>query len=286
MENATKYVLVGIDGTPEGQLALRWAVDAAGRRGLAVRVVRAYLSQVSQWPAIGAEGYIPDPPPVELYQAELDAAVDFVRDRLGYQNGSGWLTQQAAADAILLEGADAELVVVGTRSRNKLSAAILGSVATAVTAKCDRPVVVVRGDRRTGPILVGTDGSADSDEALAFAFDEAERSGTALNVVYCWQPQDRHEAPIESTRHLLRDWLAESLAPYDGKYPSVQVRASVVEGRAASKLTELTAESSLAVVGSRGRGGVAGLLLGSVSQSLLHHADCPVAVVHEPRDDS
>ena len=284
MENAKRFVLVGVDGAPEGQLALRWAVDAADRRQAAVRVVRSYLSELSQWPATGAEGYLSEPPPIEKYQAELDAAVDYVRDRLGYENGSGWLTEQRAADAILTEAAEAELVVVGTKSRSKLSAAVLGSVATAVTAKSPRPVVVVRGDRRTGPVLVGTDGSPDSDEALKFGFEEADKTGTALDVAYCWHPQDRHGTPIASARKALQDWLAESLTPYGEQYPSVVVQASVVEGRAAQRLTELTSTASLAVVGSRGRGGVAGLLLGSVSQSLLHHADCPVAVVRHPKE--
>jgi nucleotide-binding universal stress UspA family protein len=119
---------------------------------------------------------------------------------------------------------------------------------------------------------------------LTFAFEEAGRSRTALDVVYCWHPQDRHDAPIASTRKLLQDWLAESLAPYRDKYPSVVVHAKVVEGRAAQRLAELTSAASLAVVGSRGRGGVTGLLLGSVSQSLLHHADCPVAVVRQSKE--
>ena len=249
MEQAKKFILVGVDESPESQLALRWAVEAAGRREVAVRVVRAYLSQASQWPAMGAEGYIADPPPVERYQAELDAAVDFVRDRLGYDNGSGWLAEQGAADAILSEAPEAELVVVGTKSRNKLSAVILGSVATAVTAKSPRPVVVVRGEQRAGAILVGTDGSADSEEAIVFGFEEAAKSGTELNVVYCWHPQDRHDAPVASTRKLLLDWLAESLAPYRDKYPSVAVRAVVVEGRAGQRLAELSGAASLVVVG-------------------------------------
>jgi len=77
----------------------------------------------------------------------------------------------------------------------------------------------------------------------------------------------------------LKNWLAESLAPYRDKYPTVQAHASVAEGRPSAELVALSETASLVVVGSRGRGGVAGLLLGSVSQSLLHHADSPVAIV-------
>jgi nucleotide-binding universal stress UspA family protein len=97
--------------------------------------------------------------------------------------------------------------------------------------------------------------------------------------VYCWHPQDQHADSIASTEGLLKNWLAESLAPLRDKYPIVRAQASVIEGRASAQLVGLSADASLVVVGSRGRGGVAGLLLGSVSQSLLHHADSPVAIV-------
>jgi nucleotide-binding universal stress UspA family protein len=280
-----KYILVGVDDTPESQLALQWAVEVAEARGSAVRVVRGYLNELSRWPALGVEGYVPPPMPLDKYQHELDAAVQYARDRLGYEGGSGWLANSDPANAILIEAEQAEMVVLGTRSRNKMSAAVLGSVATSVAAKAPCPVVVVRGERRTGPVVVGTDGSPDSEEALAFGFEEAARSGNELIVTYCWQPQIQHVAPIESTHRLLMDWLAESLEPYREKYPAVRVKASVLEGRASAQLVELSGDASLVVVGSRGRGGVAGLLLGSVSQSLLHHADSPVAVVrrHEER---
>ena len=274
-----KYILVGVDDTSESQLALHWAVDAAEGRGLAVRVVRAYLNELSRWPALGVEGYVPPPMPLDKFQHELDDAVQYARDRLGRDGGSGWLASSDAANAILLEADQAELVVVGTRSRNKMSAAVMGSVATSVAAKAPCPVVVVRGERRTGPVVVGSDGSTESTEAVEFAFEEAARTGQPLRVVYCWQPLDQHVSPIASTEELLTNWLAESLEPYRDKFPTVRVTASLLEGRATARLNELSEDASLMVVGSRGRGGVTGLLLGSVSQSLLHHADAPVAVV-------
>ena len=274
-----RYILVGVDETPESQIALRWAVDAAEGRGSAVRVVRAYMDELNQWPALGVEGYVPPPMPLDLYQAELDAAVQYARDRLGDDGGSGWLANSDPSSAILAEAPDAELVVVGTRSRNKMSAAVLGSVASSVSASAPCPVVVVRGERRTGPVVAGADGSPESDEAVGLAYEEAARTGQPLMVVHCWQPQEQHGESVESTHQLLENRLAESLASYREKYPTVEARASVVEGRASAELIELSATASLVVVGSRGRGGVTGLLLGSVSQSLLHHADSPVAIV-------
>lgn len=277
MYEGKKFVLVGVDETPESQLALHWAVDAARAGGTGVRVVRAYLPQVGQWPATGAEGYISHTP-VDEYQTELDAAIAYVRDRLGYEAGSGWLACENATDAILAEAPQAAMVVIGTRAHHRLGT-VLGSVATAVTARATCPVVVVRGAARTGPILVGTDGSPDSERAVEFAFEYARRVEVPLSVVYCRQPQSCGEGAGDEAQSLLHGWLAESLTTYCDKYPGVKVRTKVVEGRPATALAELTSDASLVVVGSRGRGGVAGLLLGSVSQSLLRHADCPVIVV-------
>ncbi|WP_242002139.1 universal stress protein [Kribbella steppae] len=277
-DGSAKFVVVGIDETSESQLALRWAVAAAEARGLGVRVVRAYLNQAVHWPAIDVEGHVPTPP-VDEFQAELDAAVAYVRDRLGYDAASGWLAYEPPAEAILTESSDAELVVLGSRVHHRLQAAVLGSVVTSVTARATCPVVVVKGNAHDGPIVVGTDGSEDSEAALEFAFEEAARSHAPLSVVYCWQPSDRHDRAVEDTEALLRNWLAESLEPLRAKFPAVAVRAEVVGGRPATTLAEHAGGASLAVVGSRGRGGVRGLLLGSVSQSLLHSATCPVAVV-------
>jgi nucleotide-binding universal stress UspA family protein len=240
------------------------------------------MSQGSQWPAPGAEGFIHPQPPTDQYQAELDAAVDYVRDRLGYNAGSGWLAAASPAEAILIEGARAEMIVLGAGTRNRLEAAILGSVVTSVTARATCPVAVVTGEKHDGPIIVGTDGSSHSDDAVAFAFEEADRTGRALTVVYCWNPADRHDRPAAEAHELLHDWLADSLEPYEQKYPRVHVRSKVIENRPAVALAAMTEGASLAVVGSRGRGGVRGLLLGSVSQSLLHHANCPVVIVRRP----
>jgi nucleotide-binding universal stress UspA family protein len=284
MESARRSIVVGIDGGSESQVALRWAVDAAAARGRAVRVVYAYVDDAVEWPSVAAEGYISEPQ-MDRYQSELDNAVEFVRDRLGYENGSGWLARNTAAHAILSEATGAALVVLGSRAHSKLGAALLGSTATAVSAKAPCPVVLVRGAPATGPVLVGTDGSPHSEAAVLFAFEEAARSGNPLEVVYCWQPLARPEGAIADAEKQLRDWLDETVAPYREKFPGVAVRAEVAEGRAASVLAERSSSCSMVVVGSRGRGGVAGLLLGSVSQSLLHNVSCPVAVVRPTKDE-
>ncbi|MEI8406644.1 MULTISPECIES: universal stress protein [unclassified Kribbella] len=208
-----KYIVVGVDETRESQIALQWAVEAARTRGAAVRVVRSvYSTPVVYWPTIGAEGYIPVPP-LDQCQAELDEAVDYVRDRLGNDAGSGRLAYESPAMAILEHAEGAEMIVLGTKSPNRWQAAVMGSVVTAVTARASCPVAVVRGEQHDGPIVVGTDGSADSEAAVEFAFEEANRSGRPLTVVYCWQPIDRHDQPVADTHAVLRYWLTEASVP-------------------------------------------------------------------------
>jgi nucleotide-binding universal stress UspA family protein len=134
-------------------------------------------------------------------------------------------------------------------------------------------------------VVVGVDGSRLSEAALAFAVDTAVRRGTSLVAVHAWQ--DTADPRVAA----LIDWeavaveeaavLAERLAGWQDKNPDLTIERRVVRDSPAHELTALSATAQLVVVGSRGRGGFAGLLLGSVSQALLRHAACPVAVVRE-----
>jgi nucleotide-binding universal stress UspA family protein len=133
------------------------------------------------------------------------------------------------------------------------------------------------------PVVVGVDGSPTSEVALAFAYDEADRRGVALVAVHTWL-----DDMLEPTLAAMIDWdaietderalLAERLAGWSEKHPDVEVRRLVTRDRPARVLVEESVGAQLVVVGSRGRGGVTGLLLGSVAHALLHHAHCPVAV--------
>jgi nucleotide-binding universal stress UspA family protein len=139
---------------------------------------------------------------------------------------------------------------------------------------------------------VGVDGSPASDSALGFAFEEASLRGTGLTVVHAWTMPvstgpgdilplvyDIDEVNAEETR-----LLAETVAGWQEKYPDVRVHRVVAHGAPAHELVQRSAGAELLVVGSRGRGGFRGLLLGSVSQAAIHHAQCPVAVVRtQPR---
>lgn len=267
MNAQAEQIVIGIDEMPQSRLALRWAVEAAVGRGAVVRVVRACLDDTGRLP-------------VDDCQAELEAAVSYAADRLGEGRASGRLVRRTAARALLGEAADAELIVLGDRG----GTTEFGSVAAAVIAGSPCSVLVLRGNNWPGRIVIGTDGSANCDEPVAFAFEEADRAGVPLTVAYCWQPLHAYdeELAIAKKRALLETWLADAVRSYREKYPGVRVRIRVVMGRPAAALAPLTRGSSLLVVGSRRHGRVGGPPVGSVGQDLLHQASCSIAVVHGP----
>jgi nucleotide-binding universal stress UspA family protein len=189
---------------------------------------------------------------------------------------------------LLAEARDAVLLVLGNRGLGGFAGLLLGSAAVQVSAHADCPVLVVRGEPRAdGPVVVGVDGSELSDLAVGFAVEEAARRGTALVAVHAWL----HPVPLGpgDVLPLVYDLdalaaeeervLAEAVAGYAERYPEVPIRQQLVRGNPSRVLVDASAEAQLVVVGARGRGGLAGMLLGSVSHAVLHHARCPLAIV-------
>jgi nucleotide-binding universal stress UspA family protein len=290
-----RAVVAGVDGSECGLQAVRWAAAEASRRHLPLRLVAAHA-----WPSGGLVG---DPGLGVDYRAVLRDVV------VGHLAAAGAEALQAAPGleveqvevtgypepVLQAESARAEMVVLGDRGLGGFTGLLIGSVAVAVTARASCPVVVVRGpepDRtpQLEPVVVGVDGSPTSEAAVAFAFEEASLRHVPLVAVHVWR-----DLLVDPTMAPLLDWdaieaderevLAERLAGWSQKYPDVSVRRLVVRDRPAGALVEESGRAQLVVVGSRGRGGFQGLLLGSVSQALLHHAHCPVAVVRPTSGD-
>ena len=163
---------------------------------------------------------------------------------------------------------------------------VVGSIAMAVTTHGHCPVVVVRGPaqdvppRQDGPVVVGVDGSPNSQAALSFAFETAALRGASLTVVHAWSDRPLRDLPMDW--QLMQDEseaLSRLLVDDRARYPDVPVEQVVVRDGPAHVLLEHARTAQLVVVGSRGRGGFRGLLLGSTSQAMIHHAACPVVVV-------
>lgn len=149
------------------------------------------------------------------------------------------------------------------------------------------PVVVVRepvGASEDLPVVVGVDRSSHSEAAVAFAYEVASLRGAPLAAVHTWSVWlfNTRMGPLmdwEPIQTREREVLAERLAGWSEKFADVPVRRVVYRDRPARSLLEQAAHAQLLVVGSRGRGHLTGLVLGSVSHAVLHRAACPVAVV-------
>jgi nucleotide-binding universal stress UspA family protein len=287
--NADLPIVVGVDGSAQSLAAVDLGAREARLHGRPLRLVHAFV-----WPLLGVYvGPSPEGPPEGGLAAEADR---LVVDALARARGAGLIATGEVVTGpvvpVLLDEAQrAELVVLGDRGLGGFTGLLVGSVAVQVAAHAPGPVLVARGTpREDGPVLVGVDlsddGAAD-DPAVEFAFAEAAARGAELVALHTWSgrlpPEAEAELPLvydaEDVQAEQSRRLTESIAGVRKRYPEVDLRPWVKPGRAARILVEASAAAQLVVVGARGRGGFAGLLLGSVSQAVLHHAGCPVAIV-------
>ncbi|MFF8393832.1 universal stress protein [Streptomyces sp. NPDC016172] len=284
-------VVVGVDGSASGLAAVEVAAREARLRDAELRVVHAFL-----WPAMHPPpGPFPLGPPAGGVRNTVEHLVAEAVKRAKTTEAEIQVSHAVVTGEPLkvleAQSRAAELVVVGSRGMGGFAGLLAGSTAVhlAVHGRC--PVLVVREELRAdGPVVVGVDGSPAGEKAVDFAFTEAALHGTGLMAVHGWTmgSAPRPAAWDASVRYTNRSadlaqgeerLLAEALAGHRERYPDVTVRQEVVHGGTREALIEASRSARLMVVGARGRGGFAGLLLGSVSQALLHHAHCPVAVV-------
>ncbi|MGC4807441.1 universal stress protein [Micromonospora sp. DT233] len=280
-------ILVGYDGSVDATRALDWALEEAEQSGRPVR-----LAYVFEWVTVAGwvgPGLAPGSWPDDTARQEVEALVDrAVLDAASARPTvivHGEVLDGPPALVLGERSASAGLLVLGSRGHGGFGGLLAGSTAVSVSAHAHCPVVVVRdGDvatGRTGRVLVGVDGSPTSLLALGFAMERAAQRGVPLQVVRAWEPAANGGLAPDNAVAAERAALDEPLARWRETYPDVEVTVDVVTGRPAGALVEASRDAQLVVVGTRGRGGLRGMLLGSVSQQLLQHAHCPVAVVRE-----
>lgn len=286
-------VVVGIDGSPASLEAVAVAGREARMRATGLRVVHAFFRPMMRAPL---DPFSMGPPEGGLRSQALELVDEAVRH--AREAEPDVVTEGAAVTGDTLpvmveESRGAALAVVGSRGLGAFVGLLLGSTAVQLAAHSHCPVLVVRGagdPAREGPVVAGVDGSGAGDAAIEFAFAEAAMRGTGIVAVHAWSPwkvevpppQDPAAPYASGAGDLAANeerLLAEALAGRQERYPDVSVDRRVLRGGPREALIEASREAGLVVVGARGRGGFTGMLLGSVSQALLHHADCPVAVV-------
>ncbi|MGW6542075.1 universal stress protein [Streptomyces massasporeus] len=287
----TGLVVVGVDGSASSLAAVEAAAREARSRGAGLRVVHAFA-----WPATHVLlGPSPLGPPEGGLRNAVDRlvseAVERARTVAPELDVSHVVVTGEPLTVLEAQSRAAELVVAGTRGMGGFVGLMVGSTAVRLAAHGRCPVLVVREQPHAdGPIVLGVDGSAAGQKAVDFAFAEAALHNAPLVALHTWTtwnapmpaPQDP-SVPYANPPGALAEeeerLLAEAVAGRQERYPGVAVDHRVVRGGAREALIEASRSARLVVVGARGRGGFAGLLLGSVSQALLHHAHCPVAVV-------
>jgi nucleotide-binding universal stress UspA family protein len=281
-------VVVGVDGSEPARRAVRWAAQEAVRRRVPLRVVTAFEWLRGQ--PIGYVGMGDSYREIMLgvSRRHLAEAAQLAEQEQPELEVQSQLVVGFPIAVLTDEARRAQLVVIGDRGLGGVTGLLLGSVAVALGAHAECPVVVVRGDAETpdpeAPVVVGVDGSPTSEAALAFAYEAAAVRNVPLVAVHTWWDLlvDPAVAPLldwDAIEDGERQLLAERLAGWAEKFPDVPVRRVVTRDHAAHALVEQSLRAQLVVVGSRGRGSIAGLVLGSVSHAVLHSAHCPVAVV-------
>lgn len=269
-------IVAGYDGSPGSDQALRWAVEETRARGCTLTVCLAwaphYLAVLDD-PAVYA---------VAQNRGEhiLAAGVSYARSALGAESVVPLLARGTPAQVLCEQSASAQMVVLGARGRGGITGLALGSVPWQVAGHAQGPVVIVRARPRRanqpqGPVVAGTDGSARSRDVIRFAFREAElRRVPALAVCALADAP----ATLGDASRIEADF-DRVLSQCEKAYPELSVLRQVSAGSPRTALLEAAAGSQLLVIGSRGRGGLDDMSLGSVAHAMLHHAPCPVAVV-------
>lgn len=299
--SATEFIVAGIDGSESSLTAATWAARDAQRRGATLRLIHAVV-------AAPAGGYLEPtllaPQASEHQRSSAAVLLQSTAELLAAQHPDLPIEiaqyDGAPARVLLAQSRSGTIAtVVGADGQGRFSSAFFGSVAARVAAHGHGCIVVAREEPAVAApldavVAVGVDGSTHSRAAIGFAYEEAALRGATLLAIHTWNdkplnhalgsyPLDINATSIDDQEHRL---LETELAGWEQKFPDVPVRMRVLRGSPAPNLLRYATmtgaqPTQLIVVGSRGRGGFAGLLLGSTSQAVMAHAGCSVAIVHE-----
>lgn len=279
MNNVQGSVVVGIDGSQAAERAVAWAAADANAHQLPMHLVVA-LGGVT--PVLsGAYPMQSFYEEIDLNAREyLDSAMAIARPIAPEIRMTTAVTNQPPVPALVRLSEHAHLVVLGASGAGGFTGMVLGSVAASVPPRAHSPVVIVRGrEAPQGPIVLGVDNATTDTAAIDIAFDKASRAQCRLTAVHA---ETRSNQQVGTQQPDDED-LTGHLAAWSRRYPDVPWKTITARQRPHELLLAWSQRASLVVVGSRGRGGFRGMLLGSTSQALLHRADSPVLVARTER---
>lgn len=284
-------VVVAVDGSAPSKAALAWATHDAGMRNLPLTLVHVVVP-VAPSAAISPEFAFPS----DYFTWQEDEAARLLEEARKLVEDSPLEAKPPAVNTEVLHGGavatlvdlskDADMIVVGSRGLGAFGRVLLGSVSGGLVHHAHCPVAVIHDDPPEvgddAPVLVGIDGSPASIAATEIAFDEASRRGVDLIALHAWRDITTvYELPGLDAKRLQEEAqlaLSERLSGFGEKYPDVSVHKVVVSDRPSRQLIEHAKSAQLVVVGSHGRGGFAGMLLGSVSTAVVHAVKTPTIV--------
>lgn len=287
-------VVVGVDGSDTSKVAVAWAARAAALREAPLQLVTAMAVPVAFAGGIGVpQSYFDD------QQQEASRVLDEATKIAADVAGEGKLTvhterRNGSAISGMLDWSErARAIVLGSRGLGEVSGGLLGSVTSSVATHAACPVVVIREAApvsESAPVVVGVDGTRNSAPAIEAAFEEASFRGAPLTAVHSWSDFPvmnpfgaEDEIPWDQIQTSEQAALSESLAGMQERFPDVAVTRVVVKDRPVQAIFDAAKDAQLVVVGSRGRGGFRGMLLGSTSRALLHSVDVPLMIVRDHR---
>ncbi|WP_067893814.1 universal stress protein [Nocardia vaccinii] len=288
-QDSDRAIVAAIDGSGMSHHAAAWAAVDAALRGWSLELICSAAPQTPYGPAPVVSG--PGPGMMRAEGEEILAeAMRIAREATGGEPPpiATEVTVDPIIPRLITRSEHARMLVVGSHGYGGLRGHLLGSVSSAMVYHAHCPVTVVRVSSATDavsmrrPVLVGVDGTANSVPAVTIAFEEASLRNVGLVALHAWSDATGYDIPAagwEAVREHEGALLSESLAGYREQYPDVPVRRIVVREHPARSLIAESEKAQLVVLGSHGRGGFAGMLLGSTSMVLTRSALCPVTVV-------
>ncbi|MFC4128437.1 universal stress protein [Nocardia rhizosphaerae] len=287
-EHHPRPVLAAVDGSAVSYQAAAWAAAEAALRHLPLHILTSGALQTGFGPGMSL-----GEADLEWLRADAERVVGEAERvaRAAVPDEDLVVTTEVAfeqaAPLLITRSTGAEMLVVGSRGLGAFQRGLLGSVSRAVAQHAHCPVAVIHGNAAldpvsaTLPVLVGVDGTGNSAPAVELAFDEASRRKVELVALHAFSDAsaDLPAFAWEVGNQTAETELAEAIAGFAERYPDVPVRRIIVADRPVRSIVDAAASAQLVVVGSHGRGGFTGMLLGSTSNALLHAVEIPTIVV-------